>query len=328
VKTWTAFPDKAAAANGGGKPPAGARPASCRQARIGNQAMIRQLAARSAEPGVPRLQRQAIGIPGSEKGDKPAPATTKTTKSPLLTSTSTKSDPSATTDAPFTARTIRITGWATPITIYGTFSTAVEAALADNWLSRIEISELDELPLIGSGSPKDDRDRLFRWLTGYYPGTAGSSAHDPAHRATYLSLSGYQDLPARMNVGSHSPNRYLHWLGGGADWGTVTSLVGVNLMAQSMFAQINAEPDIAPDDKAELIRLHYLRALANCNISWGPAGPRIDLTIAGTNYAPLTAAQVAQFRRMDGRTQRHLEGLRSWINSFRVSAAVGIFNIP
>jgi hypothetical protein len=338
VKTLAAWLDKAAAVQGDKAPPE-PRPATLRQAGAGNQAMLRQLAARAAAPAVPASLETLSADPSPARGSAvtgnaheaaQAKAATTTDKSPASTPTPTKSASSATSAAVLPGRTIRVTGWPKPITIYGTFGDKVEAALADGWLSRIEIEELKELPLVGSGSAKDDRDHLFRWLTGHYPYTSGFSALDLAEKATYLSLSGYQDLPARMNVGSHSPNRYLHWLAGGPDWGTVTSqdLAGLNLMARSMFAQINAEPDIAPDDKAELIRLHYLRAMANCNISWGATGPRIGLTIAGTSYKPLTGAEVDKFRRLDRRTIGHLKGLRSWINTFQVSSAVGIFAIP
>jgi len=322
--------NKAAAISGERAPASG-----WRRPAIGNQAKIQQFTAYAAAVGAESEQLRRPELAPAASGNEPkagakalgASKVAATAKSKASSSKVSKSASSATSVAAVTGRTIRISGWPTPVTIYGTFSAEVEASLADGWLSRIEIDKLDLRPVVGSGSPKDDRDRLFRWLTGYYPGTGGFSAHDPDHKATYLSLGGYEDLPARMNVGSHSPNRYLHWLAGGEDWATVTTLNGLNLMARSMFAQINAEPDIAPDDKAELIRLHYLRALANTNITWGPAGPRIDLTIAGTNYAPLTTAQVAAFRSQDGRTIKHLRGLRSWINTFQVSGAVGIFAI-
>jgi RHS repeat-associated protein len=210
------------------------------------------------------------------------------------------------------SRTIRITGSPQQWQVYGTFNPQVETALADNWLSRSEITALNALPSYKSGAPTTDRDRLFRTLTGYYPGKRGPSPAKFADRLTYLSLAGYEDLPGRPTTAGMYVNRYIHWRSRAIIWSSFRSQALLSQMTTRMVNEVNAEPDIAPDDKCDLIRLQYLRLLVEGGMSIGSTGT-FSLTVGGTTVGPLTNAQKDTFHRLEKLHQ--YQQLTNWANT-------------
>lgn len=197
------------------------------------------------------------------------------------------------------ARIIRVSGSPMRLVVYGSFNPAVEKALDDGWLSRAELYELGKQNLNKQQDVPQNNDFLFRILTGKPSKSTGKT---PAEQMTYQSISGYVDLPRNgMWV-----NRYDHWRNRPLNWLSIFTKAGFD-KARSIFLdnikQIQAEPDIAPDDKANLLNLQYLELryyLRHLERERGQVGIVITLNLYGSSrtFRALTDAEVDQYDKL------------------------------
>jgi hypothetical protein len=96
-------------------------------------------------------------------------------------------------------------------------------------------------------------------------------------------------------------------------------VAGGNRVLQNVIAQITAEPDIAPDDMANLRGLQYLRAMI-----WA-ASPTIgaNLTVGGVVVPTLTAAQIARYNALVA--SRNYAGLFALAQNILNAAGVFVY---
>ncbi len=226
--------------------------------------------------------------------------------------------------APPVGRVIRVTGWPTPITVYGTFSPQVETALNDRWLSRSEIFNLNST-LPNTGTSYGDRDDLFKTLVGRYPGNAGGNIRNRDERLTYQSLQGYVDLPPN-SLNPTVVNRYTHWLKQPVWWESFNTVASRNFIITNVANSITNEPNIAPDDQQNLRGLQYLRSLGD-RTTTAPVVSRFSLIMPGTMVVipTLTPAQFAQLDSLEASNNYYgPTGLFAMART--ILNAAGIFN--
>ena len=114
--------------------------------------------------------------------------------------------------APTLIRRIRVSGNPTSITVYGTFSPQVEAALWDSWLSQYEYTFLEQLlPRPGRGGVVNDPLDLLEVLRqvrlkhGYRPGP-GPNQVDDLYNLGYYSSGGSPTIATYVHLPANKSN--------------------------------------------------------------------------------------------------------------------------
>ncbi len=157
------------------------------------------------------------------------------------------------------------------MTVYGTFSSAVETALDDGWLSCLDMSTLRRPG--GRHSDMYDgagHDVMEILIQRYLPYPVKNANFSETERLTWEGgngTNGVRNLGAldRQNGVGSQVSRYEHYIWQKPDFqikANPTDASGPILHQFNMsryINQINSETTIAPDDKACLIRLEKLR---------------------------------------------------------------------
>jgi hypothetical protein len=214
--------------------------------------------------------------------------------------------PTASTTRAIVGRTNRVSGGQI-IDVYGTFPPSVEAALADGWLSALEMDVL--------------------WRSGKHMG-CGNPGHDMMEMLTQRALSCVQ----RNSIENLSNSERYTWEGknGVGSLGSLTlgdqltkydyiymsdsRSFGVNrslalaagtsthvFNMQRYLIEIDAETTLAPDDKTALRRLQYLHYV----MQYPDANPLT--TVRGIAGLPgPTAAQISQYKQLMKRSEPSL----------------------
>jgi hypothetical protein len=170
-----------------------------------------------------------------------------------------------------TPRIIVVSGGQT-ITVYGTFSPVVEAALADGWLSFLEMERLwkSGKHTGEGGDPHQMMEMLTQRALPPVKGiTSAISGLSPSEKLTWEGTTGSQGVKVLGPVwreGGEGPRitRFEHYLNetpGFESHKAEAKKAGVNVHIfnlQSYLSAIDSEVTIAPDDKAMLRRLAFL----------------------------------------------------------------------
>jgi hypothetical protein len=213
-------------------------------------------------------------------------------------------------------RSVRVTGLASPLTLYGSFTSPAETALVDRWLSVVDFWTLG-LPQTKAETAVEF---LYRCLYGkklVQSSIASASqaeqlnvGHQREGNNSIMVIADLRGLPG-VSAGELPGNRYDFWRNTVAVFASpVTAQQTIN----QFMGQINAEPNIAPDDQAYLRGLILIKTLAQ----------NFLITAVSGNQAtgPMTLQQIQQFRNLTAISD--YRGLAQLVST--VLPAVGINN--
>lgn len=241
----------------------------------------RQVTAKSPKP-VPQAPRKKPAPPATTPAPSKAVNKPATSASPATSTSTEPKQEQLQVQQGSLRRNISVTGGWSFVAV-GSFSSPVEAALADGWLSNREMSALRASMASRSQVSVDYRDLMELLLQHQL--SEGALSSDEAETLKSLEKSMSKRTDRQGGLGS-SVTRYKHFLDDTRDLLNATNLNG-------WIAEVNAEPTIAPDDKTVLIRIGCLRFI----ILHRDPSAWVGVPALATASVP-TAEQIASYKKI------------------------------